>query len=60
MVIVTHNLYMALSHNFASRSDITLCNKINKPLVVCRFSGNVMACIRDGKILTCSRQKCDL
>ena len=26
-----------LSHDTASRSDITLCNKIDKPLVVYRF-----------------------
>ena len=31
--------------NVASGSDITLCNKIDKPLVVYRFSGNVMTSI---------------
>ena len=36
---------IGLSHNVASGSDITLCNKIDKPLVVYRFSGNVMTSI---------------
>ena len=31
-----------LSHGVASGSEITPCNKIDKPLVVYRFSGNVM------------------
>ena len=31
-----------LSHDVASESDITPCIKINKPLVVYRFMGNVM------------------
>ena len=31
-----------LSHDVASGSDITLCNKIDKPLVVNRFSRSVM------------------
>ena len=34
-----------LSYNVASRSEITPCNKIDKPLVVYRFSGNVMPSI---------------
>ena len=34
-----------LSHDVASESEITLCNKIDKPLVVYRFSGNVMTSI---------------
>ena len=34
-----------LSHDVASGSDITLCNKICKPLVVYRFTGNVMTSI---------------
>ena len=34
-----------LSHDVASGSDITLCNKIDKPLVVYRFLGNVMKSI---------------
>ena len=31
-----------LSYDFASGKEITPCNKIDKPLVVYRFSGNVM------------------
>ena len=34
-----------LSHDVASVSDITPCNKIDKPLVVYRFSRNVMTSI---------------
>ena len=34
-----------LSHDIASGSEITSCNKICKPLVVYRFSGNVMTSI---------------
>ena len=34
-----------LSHDIASGSDITTCNKIDKPLVVYRFAGNVMTSI---------------
>ena len=34
-----------LSHDVASGSDITPCNKIHKPLVVYRFSGNVTTSI---------------
>ena len=34
-----------LSHDVASGSDIMLCNKVNKQLVVYRFLGNVMASI---------------
>ena len=34
-----------LSHDVASGSYITLCNKICKPLVVYRFTGNVMTSI---------------
>ena len=48
----TYHIYLkslvnkhALSHNVASGSDITTCNKIDKPLVVYRFSGNVMTSI---------------
>ena len=37
--------YCPLSHDVASRSDITPCNKINKPLVVYSFSGNIMTSI---------------
>ena len=34
-----------LSYDVASGSEITSCNKICKPLVVYRFSGNVMTSI---------------
>ena len=34
-----------LSHDVASESDITPCNKIDRPLVVYRFTGNVMTSI---------------
>ena len=36
---------MYLSYDVASRSEITPCNKIDKPLVVYRFTGNVMTSI---------------
>ena len=46
------HIYYDLSHDVTSGSDITLCNKINQPLVVYRFSGKVMTsiihCIKDG------------
>ena len=48
-----------LSHDVTPGSDITLCNKIDKPLVVYRFSGNLMTSIIDGKILMFTCQKCD-
>ena len=38
------NIYI-LSYDVASGSEITPCNKIDKPLVVYRFTGNVMASI---------------
>ena len=38
-------IYFALSHDVASGSDITLCNNIDKPLVVYRFLGNVIASV---------------
>ena len=34
-----------LSYDIASGSEITPCNKIDKPLVVYRFSGNVLMSI---------------
>ena len=34
-----------LSYDVASGSEITLCNKTDKPLVVYRFTGNVMTSI---------------
>ena len=36
---------MVLSYDAASGSEITPCNKIDKPLVVYRFTGNVMTSI---------------
>ena len=33
---------MGLTYDVASESEITPCIKIDKPLVVNRFSGNVM------------------
>ena len=38
-------LLIILSYDIASGSEITPCNKIYKPLVVHRFSGNVMTSI---------------
>ena len=37
--------YQTLSYDVASGSEITPCNKIDKPLVVYRFTGNVMTSI---------------
>ena len=34
-----------LSYDVASGSEITPCNKIDKPLVVYKFTGNVMTSI---------------
>ena len=46
MFIITDLVTLILlSHDIASGSDITPCNKIDKPLVVYRFSGNVMTSI---------------
>ena len=39
-------LNVALSYDVASGSEITPCNKIDKPLVVYRFTGNVMTSIK--------------
>ena len=36
---------LLLSYDVASGSEITPCNKIDKPLVVYRFTGNVMTSI---------------
>ena len=38
-------LNINLSHDVAAGSEIKPCNKIDKPLVVYRFSGNVMTSI---------------
>ena len=37
--------YCCLSYDVASESEITPCNKIDKPLVVYRFMGNIMTSI---------------
>ena len=34
-----------LSHDVGSGSDITPCNKIDKPLVVYRFTGNLLTSV---------------
>ena len=39
-----------LSHDVVSWSNIRLCNKIDIPLVVYRFSGNMMSIIKLRKI----------
>ena len=39
-------VYITLSHDVASGSDITPCNNIDKPLVLYRFSGNVMTSVK--------------
>ena len=38
-------IYLILSHNVASGSEIMPCNKFDKLLVVYRFSGNVITSI---------------
>ena len=38
-------VYIYLSYDVASGSEITPCNKIDKPLVVYRFTGNVITSI---------------
>ena len=42
--LMTNN-QMILSYNVASGGKITPCNKIDRPLLVYRFSGNVMTSI---------------
>ena len=39
------NSYFYLSYDVASESKLTPCNKIDKPQVVYRFTGNVMTSI---------------
>ena len=39
------NVLLNLSYDVASGSEITPCNKICKPLVVYRFTGNVSTSI---------------
>ena len=41
MLVFTSDIY----HDITSGSEITPCNKIDKPLVVYRFLGNVMTSI---------------
>ena len=36
---------MFLSYDVAPGSEITPCNKIDKPIVIYRFTGNVMTSI---------------
>ena len=38
-------VFLSLSYDVASGSEITPCNKICKPLVVYRFTGNVITSI---------------
>ena len=42
---ITYPSEIILSYVVASGSEITPCNKICKPLVVYRFTGNVMTSI---------------
>ena len=42
LMIILMILLIILSHDVTSGSDITPCNKMDKPLVVYRFSGNVI------------------
>ena len=43
--VYAYEAELHLSYDVASGSEITPCNKINKPLVVYRFTGNVMTSI---------------
>ena len=47
---------MHLSYHVVSESEITPCNKIDNPLVVCRFTGNVMTsittCVHNDKVIS--------
>ena len=47
-----YGVYLNLSYDVASGSEITPCNTIDKPLVVYRFTGNVMSWIHNDKIIT--------
>ena len=57
------SITFTLSYDVASGSEITPCDKIDKPLVVYRFTGNVMTSIttsvHNDKIMTFLRQKSD-
>ena len=56
-------VYRKLSYGVVSGSEIPPCNKIDKPLVVYRFTGNLVTSIttlrRNDKIITFLRQKRD-
>ena len=39
------NYNISLSYDVASGSEMTACNKVDKPLVVYSFTGNVMTSI---------------
>ena len=43
---LSYDIKLLLSHDVASGSEITQCNKIDKPPVVYRFTGNVMMSIK--------------
>ena len=45
IIMALDAVYFKLSYDVASGSEITPCNKIDKPLVVYRFTGNVMTSI---------------
>ena len=45
LVKMPHCWKSHISYDVASESEITPCNKIDKPLVVYRFTGNVMTSI---------------
>ena len=45
-----HFVYLNLSYEVASGSEITPCNKIDKLLVFYRFTGNVMTSITMTKL----------
>ena len=45
MLNIRISIKCVLSYDVASESEITPCNKIDKPLVVYRFKGNIMTFI---------------
>ena len=44
-LLVLGQVKICLSYDVTSGSEITPCNRIDKPLVVYRFTGNVMTSI---------------
>ena len=58
-----NHIFTLLSHDVASGSEITPCNKIDKPLMVYRLVCNVMTSIitllKRWQNLTFSCEKCD-